>query len=291
MSAIAPETDVLVPEIPEARPARIGLQVSTVVAIVMLAIVALVVIVVPFLPGFAPDEQSYAVALRAPFVSADHLLGTDSLGRDILDRISVAARVSLLVAAGAVAISGVLGTAIGLVAGYLRGRVETVLMGIADIQLSIPILLVLIVVVATIGSSPVILVVFLGLTSWVGYARVVRSLVVSLREREYITAGVAAGASAFWIVRRHLIRAVLPHVFILAAFEVGLVITIESSLSYLGLGIQPPTPSLGLMISEGQKYMQTNPALTIVPAVIIFLLIGGTQFLSQNARRRRGYDR
>jgi peptide/nickel transport system permease protein len=267
---------------------RRTMPVSTVLAIVMLGLVVALIVVPPFLGTFAPYKLDISDALLAPFQSSRHLLGTDSLGRDILSRISVGSQVSALIALGAVAISCVLGTIIGLISGYLRGWVETLLMGLSDIQLSIPIILLLIVIVATVGSSSLTLILVLGLTSWVGYARVVRSLVVSLREREFVAAAVSAGGSALWVLRKHLLRAVLPQVVILAAFEVGLVITIESSLSYLGLGIQPPTPSLGLMISDGQQYLQTNPALTIVPALAIFLVIGGTQFLAQNARRRRG---
>jgi peptide/nickel transport system permease protein len=264
---------------------------STVLALTMLGAILLTALIVPFLPGFDPYWQDISNRLVWPFSDLAHPLGTDGLGRDILSRVAVGIRVSLLIAAGAVMISAALGTGIGLVSGYLRGPVESFFMGLGDIQLSIPLMLVLIVVVATIGSSPIVLVLFLGFTSWVGYARVVRSLVVSLREREFVAAAVAAGATPLWIVRRHLLRAVLPQTLILAAFEIGLVITIESSLSYLGLGIQPPTPSLGLMISEGQSYLQTSPSLTIVPALAIFFIIASCQFLSQNASSRRGLGR
>ena len=261
--------------------------VSTVVAVAMLSIVALLVAVVPFLPTFDPYAQSLADSLLGPFVDPQHLLGTDPLGRDLLSRLAVATQVSLLVAGGAVIVSATIGLVVGLIAGYARGRIDSILMTVGDIQLSIPIVLLLIVLVATLGSSPLLLVVLLGLTNWVGYGRVVRSMAVSLREREFVLANRTAGASAFWIIRKHLLPNVLPQVFILAAFEVGVVITIESSLSFIGLGIQPPTPSLGLMINEGQRYLQSDPTLTIVPALAIFLVIGGIQFLSQNVGAKR----
>ncbi|MDF2444346.1 MAG: peptide/nickel transport system permease protein [Subtercola sp.] len=262
-------------------------SVSFTLAVVMLAIVALLVFVVPFLPGFDTETQDLGANLEAPFQNPAHLLGTDALGRDILSRLSVAIRVSLLVAFGAVIISAVVGTAVGLIAGYFRRRVDTVLMTVGDIQLSIPVVLLLIVLVATLGSSPLLLVVLLGLTNWVGYGRVVRSMVVSLREQEFVQAAKSAGASGFWVIRKHLLPNVLSQVVILAAFEIGVVVTIESSLSFIGLGIQPPTPSLGLMINEGQRYLQSNPSLVVVPALAIFLVIGGIQFLSQNVGVRR----
>jgi peptide/nickel transport system permease protein len=260
---------------------------SVAVAVVMLAVVALVVIVVPFLPAFDPYSQDLAGSLAAPFADPAHLLGTDALGRDTLSRLAVATRVSLLVALGAVAISAAVGLAVGLLAGWRRGRLDGFLMAVGDVQLAIPVVLLLIVLVAALGSSPLLLVTLLGLTNWVGYGRVTRSLTVSLREREFVSSVTAAGGSGWWIVRKHLLPNVLPQVLILAAFEIGVVITIESSLSFLGLGIQPPTPSLGLMINEGQKYLQTDAALTLLPALMILFVIGGIQFVSQGARPRR----
>lgn len=265
----------------------VGAAPSLVVATVMLAIVALVVLVVPFLPGFDPYRQDLASAQQTPFTHAAHLLGTDALGRDLLSRLSIATRTSLVVAFGAVLISMALGLLIGLVAGWRRGRLDTFLMGVADVQLSIPVVLLLIVLVAALGSSTTLLVVMLGLTNWVGYGRVARSIAVSLREREFVTAVTAAGGSGWWVVTRHLLPNVLPQVAILAAFEIGTVIAIESSLSFIGLGIQPPTPSLGGLIADGQNYLQTNPALVVLPALVILMVIGGVQFVSQGLSARR----
>ncbi len=265
----------------------LGAAPSIAVATVMLVLVALVVVVVPFTPGFDPYGQDLASAQQAPFASAGHLLGTDVLGRDLLSRLSVATRTSLVVAFGAVLVSMVLGLAIGLVAGWRRGRLDTFLMGVADVQLSIPVVLLLIVLVAALGSSTALLVVMLGLTNWVGYGRVTRSIAVSLREREFVTAVTAAGGSGWWVVSRHLLPNVLPQVVILAAFEIGTVITIESSLSFIGLGIQPPTPSLGGLIADGQNHLQTNPALVVLPALVILMVIGGVQFVSQGLSARR----
>lgn len=269
--------------LPVAPPkARQRLPLSLLVAAAMLAAVLGLIVIVPFLPGFDPDKQSLFFSLEPAFQNPQYPLGTDALGRDLLSRLSVAARVSVLVALGAVTISALVGLLVGLVAGWSRGAVDSVLMALGNIQLAIPVVLLLIVLVASLGSSPVLLVVLLGLVNWVGYGRVVRAQVVSLREREFITAVTTAGGSNWWIMRKHLLPNVLPAVLVLAAFDVGVIITVESSLSFIGLGIQPPTPSLGLMISEGQRYLQTNLTLTLLPALAIFCLIGGIQFASQS---------
>ncbi|MBJ6988023.1 ABC transporter permease [Devosia sp. MC521] len=255
------------------------------IAIIMLAGVLALMALVPLWSGFDPNKQSLFFALEPAFTNPAHPLGTDALGRDILSRLSVAASVSVLVALGAVCISAVIGIVIGLLAGWMRGPVDSLLMALGNVQLAIPTVLLLIVLVAALGSSPLLLVILLGCVNWVGYGRVVRAQVISLREREFITAVTTAGGSSWWIMRKHLLPNVLPAVLVLAAFDVGVIITVESSLSFIGLGIQPPTPSLGLMISEGQRYLQTNLPLTLLPALVIFFLIGGIQFASQSLNR------
>jgi peptide/nickel transport system permease protein len=260
---------------------------STIVAVVFLGIVLVLAVLVPLLPGADPYAQSLSESMLPPFADAAHPLGTDQLGRDVLARLAIATRISLLIALGAVVVSAAIGLLVGLVAGYRGGRLDAFLMGVGDVQLAVPVVLLLIVLVAALGSSPLLLVALLGVTNWVAYGRVVRAIVLSLREQEFVAAAVSAGASASWIIRKHLLRSVLPQVLIISAFQVGVVITIESSLSFIGLGVQPPTPSLGLMINEGQRYLQSQPSLTIVPAVAVFLLIAGAQFLSQDLGARR----
>lgn len=261
---------------------------SLVLACGMLLAVALLVLAVPLRAGFDPHAQSLLFSLEPAFSSAAHPLGTDALGRDMLDRLSLATRTSVVIAVCAVAISACVGLCVGLVAGWYRGRTEMLLMAVGNVQLALPVILLMIVLVAAMGASTLLLILLLGLTNWVSYGRVTRAMVVSLREREFISAVVAAGGGAFYIMRRHLLPNVIPQVLVIAAFDLGVVITIESSLSFIGLGIQPPTPSLGLMISEGQRYLQTEPSLTLIPAVVIFLLIGGVQFVSHGLTSRRG---
>ncbi|QKV19125.1 ABC transporter permease [Oricola thermophila] len=272
------------------RPARGKVAtggISLLVALAMLAVVVVLVVVVPLLPTFNPMKQNLMLALEPAFKDSRYILGTDPLGRDLLSRLSVALRVSMLIAGGAVLISVLVGVTIGLVSGWVRGPVDSLLMAVGNIQLSVPVVLLLIILVASLGSHPLLLVLLLGLTNWVSYGRVVRSQVVSLSEREFITAVTAAGGSGWWIMRKHLLPNVMPSVLALATFDVGLIITVESSLSFIGLGIQPPTPSLGLMINEGQRYLQTNQILTLFPALAIFLLIGGIQFALQGFGSRK----
>jgi peptide/nickel transport system permease protein len=261
---------------------RRGGNVSSTIAVVMLAVTVVLIVVVPFLPSYDPYAQDLSNAMLRPFSgAAGHLLGTDSLGRDVLSRLSLAGRVSVLIALGAVAVNVVLGLTLGLIAGYFGRGVNTVIMGVGDVQLAIPVMLLLIVIVSVVGPSSLTLVVVLGICYWVGYGRLARAIASSLREREFVLAPITAGASGFWVMTRHLLPNVLPQALILASFDVGVMITIEASLDYLGLGVQPPTPSWGAMIFDGQTYLQTNPWLCVVPGVAIFLLVGGIQFLSQ----------
>ncbi len=264
---------------PKRRRAR--LTRSTVLALVMLGLVLAVAVLTPLWPGFDPKHQDLFGSLAPAFADPAHPLGTDALGRDVLSRLARATQVSLLIAASAVAISACLGLVLGLLAGWYRGLADTLLMGLGNIQLAIPVVLLLIVLVAALGASTWMLVLLLGLTNWVTYGRLTRSMVLTLRGQEFIVAARTAGASDLWILSRHLLPNVAPKVLILAAFDTGVVIAIESSLSFIGLGVQPPTPSLGMMISEGQRYLQTEPHLTILPAFVIFCLIGGIQFAGQ----------
>lgn len=280
--------------VPVAKAVRrkpLWLSLSLVIAVVMLTIVVALVAIPPMLPGFDAYNQDLFSAKLPPFEDPSHLLGADPLGRDLLSRLSVATAVSIGIAFCAVLISATLGLAVGLIAGWVGGKLDAALMAVGNLQLAVPVILLLIVLVATLGSSPGLLIVLLGLTNWVGYGRVVRSLVVSLREREFITAVTTAGGSGFWVMRKHLLPNVLPSVLLIAAFDIGVVITIESSLSFIGLGVQPPTPSLGALISEGQRYIQTDPYLTLFPALAIFLLVGGIQFASQALATRTGSGR
>jgi peptide/nickel transport system permease protein len=269
------------------RTARRRLRVSwsTVIAVTMLAITVLVIVGVPFMPGYDVYEQDLSHSLAPPFSDPHHVLGTDQLGRDILSRLALAGRVSILIAVPALVLNMLVGVSLGLIAGYFGRTADTIISGLADLQLSIPIMILLVMVVAVVGSGPTKLAIILGITYWIGYARVSRVIALTLREREFVLAARTFGASGWYIIWRHLLPQVIPQLAIMGSFNLGVVIILEAGLSYLGLGVQAPTPSWGGMILEGQDQLQTDPWLVIFPSIAIFLVVGGVQVLSQRFTR------
>jgi peptide/nickel transport system permease protein len=258
---------------------------TTIIAALLLFGVFVLVVVVPLLPGYDPYKQDLGSGLLPPgsasFMGKVYLLGTDTLGRDMLSRLALAGQVSLGVGVIAVGFSLILGVTLGLIAGYFRGWVENVIMGIADLQLSIPRVLLLIAVTAIVGPSVFNLALLLGITSWVAYGRVARAMAMSLREREFVLSAVTQGATAVWNIRKHLLPNVLPQMLIVASYELAQVIVLEASLSYLGLGVQPPLPSWGKMVSEGQSLLELSPWQAVLPSIALFMLVAGVQFISQ----------
>jgi len=262
------------------------LSASQIIAAMLLAGMALLVVAVPLLPGYDPYAQNLAGSLvpigKSSFDGHFYPLGTDTLGRDILSRLALAGQVSILIGLSAVLVSLVIGVMLGLIAGYFRGPVEAVIMGLADLQLSIPRVLLLIAVTAIVGPSVTNLALLLGLTSWVAYGRVARGMALSLREREFVLAARTQGATAAWNIRKHLLPNVMPQMVIVGSYEFGQIIVMEASLSYLGLGVQPPLPSWGMMIAEGQSYLALAPWLSMLPSIALFMLVAGLQILSQS---------
>ncbi|WP_323039575.1 ABC transporter permease [Gemmobacter sp.] len=267
---------------------------SQLTAVILLAAMTVLIVGIPLLPGYDPYTQDLASSLLPiggeNFKGDVYLLGTDTLGRDMLDRLALAGQVSALIGLSAVAVSMVIGVTLGLIAGYFRGPVESVIMGLADLQLSIPRVLLLIAVTAIVGPSVVNLALMLGLTSWVAYGRVARGMALSLREREFILSARTQGSTATWNIRKHLLPNVLPQMLIVGSYEFGMIIVMEASLSYLGLGVQPPLPSWGMMVSEGQNYLALAPHLAVLPSVALFVLVAGFQFLSQAFTRENDLE-
>jgi peptide/nickel transport system permease protein len=262
------------------------LRLSLAIALLLLLGIAALIVFVPFLPGYDPYSQNLSASLLMPGdASPDgpvYLLGTDTLGRDMLSRLALAGRVSLFIGVFAVSISLVIGVGLGLLAGFFRGWVESVIMGIADLQLSIPRVLLLIAVAAILGTGVFKLAFLLGITSWVSYGRVARAMALSLREREFVLSATTQGATAVWNIRKHLLPNVLPQMLIVGSYELGQIIVLESALSYLGLGVQPPLPSWGSMVSEGQTYLELDPWLSVLPSIALFMLVAGVQITSQS---------
>jgi peptide/nickel transport system permease protein len=252
-------------------PAALGLA-------VVLATVALAALA-PALAPADPLKNSLLDRLTPPMWaaggSASRPLGTDTLGRDVTSRLLYGARVSLVVGFSAVLIAGVLGVGLGLLAGFYRGRVDDVLMRLGDIQLAFPVLVLAVAVLAVLGASLLNVVLVLGVTGWITYARIVRGEVLSLRERDFIDAARALGAGDGYLIARHLLPNVLPPITVVATFSVARTIIAEASLSFLGLGIPAPEPSWGAMLDEGRNYITTGWWLALFPGLAILLLVLG----------------
>lgn len=208
-----------------------------------------------------------------------HPLGTDAVGRDILGRLLLGARVSLLVGLGAVAISALLGIAIGLLAGYVGGKVDLVVMRLGDIQLAFPFILLAISILGVLGPSLLNVILVLGIARWVEFARVVRGEVLAVRSREFIQAARAEGATDWRIVLRHVLPNILAPIIVIASFAVAANIIAESTLSFLGLGVPPQLPTWGAMLAEGRTYLRQAWWLTTLPGAAIALTAMGVNLL------------
>jgi peptide/nickel transport system permease protein len=242
-----------------------------------LFVLALIVIAAaaPWIAPQDPTRQSLRARLKAPTLEAPdgraHLLGTDHLGRDVLSRMVWGARVSLLVGFAAVGVGGLVGAGLGILAGYRGGWTDTVIMTVADAQLAFPFILLAIGIIAVLGPSFPTLVVVIGLSGWMSYARVLRSQVLVLRAREFVDAIHALGGSMPRVIARHIVPNVLSSLVVIATLELARSIVLEATLSFLGLGIQPPTPSWGGMVQEGREYLDSAWWISTSPGVLLML--------------------
>jgi peptide/nickel transport system permease protein len=254
---------------------------------------ALLVLVAVAGPAFVgdPNDQDLGRALLPPFwiSGADPAfpLGTDYLGRDLLSRLIYGARTSLSVGVSAVTLAGVLGVPLGLVAGYFGGVVDTVVMRLADAQLAFPPIVLAIGILTIVSSGVLTIVVVLGIIGWVQYARVIRGQTLSLREREFVLAARVLGAQSPRILARHVLPNALGPVLVIATVNVSAMILAEASLSFLGVGVRPPTPAWGSMLSEGRDVFRVAWWTAVFPGVAIAWTVVGVNLLSDAWQQSR----
>jgi peptide/nickel transport system permease protein len=252
------------------------------IGIVIVGLVLFAALFADVISPYDPLRQSLRARHAAPDVA--HLLGTDHVGRDILSRIIHGARISVVVGIGAVAVSAVLGTLIGLVAGYYGGLVSAFLMRAADIKLAMPMILFAIAWIAFFGIGLTSVIIVIGLWGWVPYARYARSIVLTLREASFVEASVALGASNSSIMFRHVAPNLIGPLVVIATLQLGEAVLLESALSFLGLGVQAPTPTWGSMVSDGRNYIDNAWWTVIFPGVAITLFVLGASFLGDALR-------
>ena len=248
----------------------------------LVACLAVIALAAPLLTVYDPAGQSMAEKLSPP--SRAHLLGTDELGRDVFSRMVFGSRISLSVGLAAVAISTLIGILVGAVSGYFGGWIDQVFMRLVDIVLSVPALFFILMLVVFLGPSIFNVMVIIGLTTWTDLARLVRAEVLSLKNREYVLAARASGASHARIIIRHILPNAMAPVFVSVTFGVAGAILIESGLSFLGLGVQPPDPSWGNILTSGKDYIETAWWLTAFPGLAIFATIISYNLLGEGLR-------
>lgn len=248
-------------------------------------VIVLIILAAVFAPLVAPYdhlEQSLADRLQDP--SMAHLLGTDELGRDVLSRIIFGARISLTIGLVPTLISMAIGTVLGMAAGFYGGKVDFVIMRLADVMLAFPSLLLAMVVMYTMGGGLINIFIALSLINWASTARVVRAQTLSLKEKEYVEAARSIGVKKWTIMFRHILPNCLPSLIVLFTLNIPSAILSEASLSFLGVGAQPPSASWGLMVVRGKKYLFSEPWLCIAPSVAIMIVVLAFNFLGDGLR-------
>ncbi len=269
---------------PQERSTRRLARTQFVTAALVFALVLLAAVFAPWVAPADPTAISLTDTFQAP--SAAHWFGTDQLGRDILSRAIHGARISLFIAACAVLFAGGLGTALGVLGGYVGGAVDAVVMRLADMQLAFPAVILALVLSGAIGVNMANLILVLTLANWARFARVTRGEVLSLKSRDFVLLTRLAGASPWWIMLRHIVPNIAGTFVVLATLDVGSVIILEATLSFLGLGIQPPNPSWGSMIAEGRGFLSTAWWVCVIPGAVLIVTVLATNLLGDALRDR-----
>jgi len=258
------------------------------VGVVVLFVIAATAVVGPLLVTQDPVAQNLALSLRPPAWeprgSWAHPFGTDDFGRDILARVIYGARISLIASLCAAALGGVLGVWLGLLSGYYGRWVDGIIMRLVDFQLAFPLILLALAMVAVMGPSLKNLVIAMAVTGWTTYARMVRATVLPLIQREFVDAARSIGAGDWRILLRHILPNTLTPILVVFTLEMARLVLMEASLSFLGLGVPPPTPTWGRMLSDGRDYMIVAPWTMVFPGMAIMLLVLGINFLGDALR-------
>jgi peptide/nickel transport system permease protein len=259
----------------------------------LLVLMVGITVFAPWISPHDPNLQVLTARLQPPVWSGgtwEHPLGTDNLGRDMLSRIMYGGRISLLIGVSAVLVSGSIGIALGLVGGFFGGRIDSLIMRGADVQLAFPQILLVILILVILGRSLAAIVVVLAIADWVIYARLVRGRLLVERQREYVEAAEAIGASSLRIMVRHLLPNLSALIIVIATLQLALMILLESSLSYLGVGVEPPTSSWGRMLNDGQPYMAVAWWVSTLPGVAIVVTVLGVNLLGDGLRETFGIE-
>ncbi len=255
---------------------------------VIVVSVLLIALLAPLLAPHDPYQQDLLKRLVPPVWDSrgswEHVLGTDHLGRDYLSRLIYGARISLLIGIGAALISGIIGTIIGVMAGYFGGRVDMIVTFMITVRLSMPVVLVALAVVAIVGGSLQVVIAVLGLLLWDRFAVVMRSSTLQIRSMDYVAAARAVGCSTSRVLMTEVMPNVVNNLIVITTIEIAHAIILEAALSFLGLGVQPPMPSWGLMVSEGKDMMLFEPWLITIPGVALFLLVLAINLMGDGVR-------
>jgi peptide/nickel transport system permease protein len=255
---------------------------SGLIGLVIVVVVVLMALVPAVFAPRDPNRQTLLQILKPP--SPASLMGTDQLGRDILSRVVYGARVSVAIGLSATIFASLAGVTCGLLAGYFGGIIDDALMRLADVQLAFPFLLLAIAIIGVLGASLLNLIIVLGIANWVVYARVVRSEVLSVRSREFVTAARCTGASTTRILARHVLPNIVPSVIVIATFGVANAIIAEAGLSFLGMGVPPEIPSWGGMLADGRARIDTAWWQAFFPGVAILITVLGINLLGDHLR-------
>lgn len=261
---------------------------TAMVGLVMVVAIVLMAIAAPMISPHDPLEQNLDIVLKPPTWNPRGIptypLGTDHFGRDLLSRILYGAQISLIISLSASLVSAIIGTAAGLLAGYYKGWLETVIMRLVDTQLAFPMILLALALTAVVGPSLNNIILVLGVTGWMLYARVVRGVVLSVQEREFVQAAYSLGAQSPRIILRHILPSVLTPIIVMFTQEVARMVLMESGLSFLGLGVPPPTPTWGRMLSDARGYLTVAYWNITFPGMAIMLSVLGITFLGDGLR-------